>query len=191
MGRMCPVCGKREIGPRAAMCDACGTREMRAYYHRRGICPTCKKNTLFGEERTCIECRAKIAEKQIKRYYEQYEKIRVQASESHKRSYARYKSEGICVRCRKRKARPGTTSCEICTIKRRNRELQDIPRSERVSHGLCYFCGQPLDREGRCCKKCAERCTNTIAPYRPNGNDEWRRANKLIFRKRDRDEEQV
>ena len=41
-------------------------------------------------------------------------------------------------------------------IASRNRQRLDIQRCERVSYGLCYVCGEKLDREGRTCKKCAE-----------------------------------
>ncbi len=188
MSRMCPVCGKREIGPRAEMCESCGCKRNREYYFRIGVCPVCKKNKLFGTERMCPECRANAAERQFKRYYAQYEKVRIQTRASRKRVYDRRKSEGICTRCGTRKAQPGKALCKMCAIKKSNRETQDIPRSERVSHGLCYFCGESLDREGRSCKKCAERCTRTIAPYRPGKTKAWSDANELLFRKRGKDE---
>ena len=54
--RMCPVCGKREIGPRAAMCYLCGAKENREYYLAKGICPICKKNKLAEERKLCVDC---------------------------------------------------------------------------------------------------------------------------------------
>jgi hypothetical protein len=183
--RICPECGKREIGPRAAMCNPCGQKAVREYYFSRGICPACKRNELFGAERMCIECRARISERRIKRYHAQQEKLKAQASESHKRMYEKYKSQGICVRCKSRKAQEGYSTCKICTLKLRREQANEIPRSERVQNGLCYFCGQPLDRDGRSCTKCAERCTKIIAPHRGKNNKVWNDSNKAIFRKKE------
>ena len=181
--RMCPECGKREIGPRAAMCGPCGRKAVRAYYFSKGICPECKKNELYNGERKCIECRAAESERRITRYHANTEKMRHEQHESYKRRYARRKEAGQCVKCG-RKTKNNHAYCGICLARRRNKQSSEILRSERVSNGLCYFCGEPLDRDGRSCTKCAERCTETIAKYRPVKSKTWDRANAAIFNSR-------
>lgn len=191
MARICPVCGKREIGPRAAMCEPCGRKAVREYYYARGICPTCKRNELYGGERMCIECRAHYAELKRKRYYADPERTKEQAHAAYRRRYTRRKEAGICYRCGRRRVEGTHILCKTCRITMSNKERQGIPRSERVAWGLCYFCGEPLDREGRSCKKCAERCIKTLERNRPKGNENWRRANEVVFGKRENKNEEV
>lgn len=118
--RMCPVCGKREIGDRATMCHTCQMRERRAYFRKKGICPECGKNELFGEEKTCIECRAIDAERKLKKYYADVEKYRKESSERTRKRNEKRKEEGICVSCGKRKPEDGRFRCKICLVKERN-----------------------------------------------------------------------
>lgn len=118
--KLCPECGKREIGDRATMCHTCQMRERRAYLRNKGICPECGKNELFGEEKTCIECRAKDAERAMQRYYSNHEKIRAYQNEAQHRFKEKRKEEGICVRCGKRKAEEGRFRCKICLAKEAN-----------------------------------------------------------------------
>lgn len=40
----------------------------REFYIALGICPVCNKNTLYGGEKACLECRARDAEYHAKRY---------------------------------------------------------------------------------------------------------------------------
>lgn len=182
--RMCPVCGKREIGPRAEMCDPCKRKRNREYYFRIGICPTCKRNKLFGSERMCIECRAKYSERAIQRYHANKELMKIREHERYVRRYAKLKESCLCIKCGHRKAEEGYARCRICRIKRQMKDRNDIPRSERVANGLCYFCGSELDRVGRSCTKCAARCTKALEGNRPKRNEEWRRKNSLIFVKK-------
>lgn len=51
------------------MCDDCREKDNQrrkaniAYYLKIHICPVCRKNTIMGQEKTCVECKAKSAEK--------------------------------------------------------------------------------------------------------------------------------
>lgn len=66
--------------------------------------------------------------------------------------------------------------------KRENKGIT-IPRSERVSYGLCYFCGKPIDYEGhRTCKSCAEKMENNL-PRKRGGGNHWKNDNDLVFKK--------
>ena len=132
--KLCPECGKREIGDRATMCHTCQMRERRAYFRKKGICPECGKNELFGEEKTCIECRAKDAERAIKRYYSIFsndEEAKKKHNEAQRIRKEKRKKEGICVRCGKRKAEEGRFTCMFCLIKQRNESrMRELWRKE-------------------------------------------------------------
>lgn len=56
-----------------------------------------------------------------------------------------------------------------------------MERSERPNYGFCYTCGNPLDRDGRVCKKCAEMMKKNLPADRDN--EAWRNDNNLIFGK--------
>lgn len=192
--RICPECGKREIGPRAAMCEPCSKRRNYAYYKLIGICPRCRKQKLYNGQKICVECCAKSTERAYQKYWgdEKYrEKVRSGAAMRSKRRYRIRKDTGICYYCGNREAVKGHTLCKICMIAIRNKQRLDIPRSERVSYGLCYFCGEPLDREGRSCSKCADRCRVSLEKNRRGRNEEWTRWNGLIFGRKVKDETQV
>lgn len=190
MARICPVCGKREIGPRATMCKQCNVKQNREYYVSHGICPRCKKQRLYNGEWACIECRALESERFRRRYHENAdfrERVLRTSNERHLRQWENRKNEGICGVCGRRKAAKGHSLCEVCMISKRNKQRMDIPRSERVSYGMCYICGEPLDREGRSCTKCATECASRL---RRNPNKMWRRSNELMFGRK-KDETQV
>ncbi len=109
-----------------------------------------------------------------------------QSASSHRKRYHEKKEQGLCVRCGKRKFESGRTLCTICLYKKQRYEQEsrerkgiEIPRSERVANGLCYTCGNPLDRDGRICVSCAEKMTRNL-PEKRGGNVYWQKQNKLI-----------
>ena len=193
--RICPECGKREIGPRAAMCEPCGRKAVRAYYLMRGICPECKRNELYNGERMCIECRAKEAERSARRRAgENRERIIEQKKATYRRRYDRRKEAGVCYKCGRRSTKDGHILCELCRIKINTGQRLEIPRSERVNLGLCYFCGSELDREGRSCTKCAERNAETLKYARTRIRKDkhvWSEYNNGLFSKRESVENEV
>ena len=64
---LCIHCGGHIEKERKGMteCQKCADernklkREEWAFYKKKGICPVCHKNLLFGEEQNCPECRCK------------------------------------------------------------------------------------------------------------------------------------
>lgn len=164
------------------MCEPCRRKQNREYYFSIGICPRCRKEKLYNGERKCLECKAKEAELAIRRYHANAEKIQARDSERKKRRYTSRKEAGICVKCGRRNTSENHAYCRFCRVTRRNKERLVISRSERVAYGLCYFCGEPLDRDGRSCTKCAERCTKTLERNRPKRNEAWAKDNDLIFK---------
>lgn len=183
------MCGREKTTDRV-MCEECAeksriaTQETRKYYKSLGLCPRCGKNKLFGDEKNCPECRAKMYEinKKSKKNqnFQQKEKIR----EYYKKYSKKIKEQGICRRCAKRKVAEGHIYCSQCLIKHRTEEKKrrdlGIDRSERPNYGLCYFCGDPLDRAGRACKACSEKMKRNL-PKKHFENKYWRELNRLDF----------
>ena len=121
---LCPRCGNKldRIGH---YCEECKekvriyNRETRAFYKSIGICPQCRKEKLFGDEKSCIECRQKnyerestITDKQMKIYRENFK-------EKQKILYKERSEKGICTRCGKLKVVPGRKKCGLCLEKDR------------------------------------------------------------------------
>lgn len=162
---LCTECGK----PRDniyVMCDACRNKmrvnqnETRKWYQQNGICPRCKKEKLYGDEKQCLECNAKSYEKVVKsRDRDHYNETHREWS---KRTHHEAISKGICTRCRKRKADHGYKTCGICRAKdaekKRLRNVDKITREEKAELGLCYWCMEPVKPGYKTCQRCYDRC---------------------------------
>lgn len=119
------------------------------YYKRIGICPYCRRNKLFGEEKSCPECRAKATELSSKRDKIRYNKNHADWS---RKVYQERKLKGICVRCGKRKANKGYVRCEYCRIKdEAARQIRDYHLS-RYERGLCRWCDNPIENGYKVCE---------------------------------------
>lgn len=119
---VCVRCGRNDALP-GTYCEEC-RKQTRAYYHEvkrialdNGLCPRCGKNKLFGDEKTCIECRAKQAEYNqtyaekhkdiIKSYYSRN-------ADRNRKIYAERKAQGLCPKCGRTKSNDGYSKCLIC-----------------------------------------------------------------------------
>ena len=159
---LCIDCGT-ELDRDGVRCVKCNTKHNeknnadRKWYIENGICPVCRDNFLFGDEKVCLECGAsKYAETMKSRERlgkEHYNKVHREWS---KRTHHEMIQKGICTRCRKRKADYGYKTCGICREKGRKykRVKYGKPdRSERCKHGLCYFCDNPIKDGYKVCEK--------------------------------------
>lgn len=186
---ICVKCGKVKAIQGKVMCAECAEkqriyqRETREYLRNLGLCPRCGKSKLFGDEKECPECTAMMYEiNQRSR-----ERRNITAMDYYRKDIARLKSEGLCRSCRKKKVAEGHTYCPDCLAKRREQGKEyrrkknkvDLDRNERPNYGLCYICGEVIDRQGRVCKKCAEKMTKNLPEKRYNKI--WNKDNKLIF----------
>lgn len=128
----------------------------RKWYQENGICPRCRKNKLFGDEKNCIECVSYsytliMPKREMNR--EHYNQMHREWS---KRTHQEMIENGICTRCRKRKADYGYKTCGICRDKNRKykqSKSNKIDRKERVKCGLCYFCDNPIKEGYKVCEK--------------------------------------
>ena len=72
--------------------------------------------------------------------------------------YEEDKANGICTRCRKRKADGGYTTCGVCRAKNRGRKLAKevnkvSKREYREKNGLCFFCDEPRKPGYKLCER--------------------------------------
>lgn len=169
---LCVRCGKPmdRVGANCTECCRKNTesaRRSREYYTKIGICPKCKKERIYLNERICPECveKERVAiSKYVKNTPERH-------SESNKKTTEKVRSKrkaaGLCVRCGKRKPDSGKTSCGICLAKNRenqrrwrerNGKINMDERKERLEKGLCWFCGEPVKEGYRTCEECYQRC---------------------------------
>lgn len=152
----CVKCGKK-IDRDGALCIDClkktnyEHRTTRRLYQKHRICPRCRKNSLIGDEKNCLECSAKHYEQFVtKREKGHYNEIHREWS---KRTHYEMIELGICTRCRKRNADNGYKTCGICRAKIRESKCKNYKpsRSERFEQGLCYFCDNPIKQGYKVC----------------------------------------
>lgn len=177
---ICVRCRKEKASLGKIMCESCAkkdnqrTKENREALKGMGICPRCGRNKLWGDEKNCIECRAKMYEYNLThktKSTKNYNKIR--------------KENGLCIKCGKKPPVKGKTKCATCAAKERIRAREyrmrkgvDIDRSERPSYGKCYFCGAQIE-SGRICGSCKKRVMKNLSFS--TGNNSWREENKIVF----------
>lgn len=191
MGKgLCQRCGKVPNVEGRTMCRECMDKQVeknrnnRIFYESVGMCKRCGKNEPLGNHKWCAECIEKS--RQTNRNRRDWD------INWHKRVYYERKEAGLCCGCGK--PTEGKVYCEKCGARRnlesrmrkeRKKEgIGLIPRSERISFGLCYTCGNPLDVEGKkMCSKCMS--TNYICNGNLTGgvNQHWIRDNQRVFKK--------
>ena len=67
MNKLCRDCGK-PLDRNGIRCTQCNDKhnqyntETRKFYRSMGVCPRCRKESLYGDEKVCIECSYKLSE---------------------------------------------------------------------------------------------------------------------------------
>ena len=154
------------------------TAEKRAALKKMGFCVDCGSNRIYGSENICPECAAK---KYIQNRQRPKDKERDRQYQHDRKE--RLKAAGICVKCGKRKAESGKTRCQQCNVAERTRARayrgNYIPRHERPTYGMCYFCGTKIE-SGKICDSCRERNIKNLPESKPNefwrSDEEMRRS---------------
>ena len=140
------------------VCTACNSkrtaygRELYKKLQAVGVCPRCGKNLLYGDEKSCIECRAKSAESMSKIRTADVKKYNERQKAWRKARYEKDKKNGICTRCRKRKADPGYSTCTFCRETMRRARVKMPERTGRYEQGLCFFCDNPIKPGYKVCE---------------------------------------
>ncbi|MBR2408950.1 MAG: hypothetical protein IKB07_08340 [Lachnospiraceae bacterium] len=161
---LCVKCGKENdtSGVRCSECKEKGNKNSRrgySYYISIGICPRCRKEKLYGDERACLLCNADRYKRDLKRDRERYNEIHRKSS---KKIYHESSAKGICTRCNKRKAAEGQKRCKMCIEKvneYRRKKSTGVPRRLRPDFGMCYLCGEAVMKDQRVCASCHEKIT--------------------------------
>ena len=144
---LCTKCG-REIEPERkgkTTCYSCVKanteykRETREFVLEFRICPRCFKNKLYGDERNCLECRAKNyvnREKQRRENPEKEEIYYQHAKEKQRERYQQRKEQQMCVTCGKplKADEIPFISCSFCRGKKREKQILSVKpwKHERI-----------------------------------------------------------
>lgn len=121
------------------------------------------------------------------------EEQRTEQSKEQRRRYVKRKRElciafGVCRECMAKDAKVNKYCTECFAKMRKHNEIRrnGIHRSERVSYGLCYFCGQPAEKGFKTCVKHHEMARNNIlhTDFSVNKNHVWRRKDREMYDKR-------
>lgn len=170
---LCGKCGK-PLDRNGSVCVSCNekhkkyTNESRKWFKEHGICPTCGKNELFGDENNCPECRAKKAEWMQKAREKNGDKISTQHNISQNKRYHELIDAGICPNCKKRQASNGMRMCDVCHAKLleqrrvRNGYYVRPKKSERHTLGLCAFCNNPIKPGYKVCETHYQKCLEIV-----------------------------
>ena len=118
---LCPRC-RKPMDRKGALCTSCREkaivyeRETRAFLRDNRICPYCRKNKLYENEKRCYDCYIYAAEyrEKYKLTNEQRGRYRRSFQTAQKSLYQERSEKGICTRCGKRKANPGKKKCGLC-----------------------------------------------------------------------------
>lgn len=154
------------------------------FYKDLKICVRCHKELAEPNKVFCIECADRDNERAKIRRENNLEVSRKKDMEK----YYALKERGICTYCKHEQAIPGKTKCKKCLAKirrKRNACKTCIDRSERISYGMCYICGEKSMFGKKVCERCYEKRLQSISKimYLP-GTDYWSRDNRLIFQKK-------
>lgn len=173
---LCPRCGA-ELDREGHYCRRCRDkaneyqRENRAFYISVRVCPYCRKETLFGEERQCIECREKAYARRKPYTEEQRERYNNRFRSQQRSLYRERAEKGICTRCGKRKPIKGKKKCKPCLIYDANKHKKPPKEQKKKPEGICYFCNNPV-MTGKTI------CENHFSVFSENGK---RNAKKILL----------
>ena len=163
---LCVNCGK-PLDIAGVKCSQCRDRlnadrkELVNWYKDNKICPICRKNSLFGEEKACVECSAKSYTSRMAKYYANPEEFKARDRIDQKKIRQKRADNGLCVYCGKAKADEGFKTCTKCRnkqkIKKRIRDAKknyklEIKR-EWIANGKCWLCGEPVYNHSKLCEE--------------------------------------
>lgn len=94
------------------------------FYKRMGICPSCRKEKLFGTEAQCPECRAYRAERMQKKRENNRKEMNEYQRLLEKRLRIERKENGKCTKCGKDNKNSLYRTCAICRMKERNQRFR-------------------------------------------------------------------
>lgn len=167
---ICVMCKEEKAVENQVFCEKCREKHRQQkkedyeWYKAHGICTECRKEKAFGNKTLCAGCIEKKTLENIKRYSENREDMLRKIKKAYKKRYSERKARGICVNCGKREAETGKVLCTRCNTAKKQKRLEyyykklcdenTVKRSDRVSLGLCFICGKPLNNHDSLCDEC-------------------------------------
>lgn len=114
---LCPKCGKEKNGDKK-LCDACRNylKEYRELYIKHKVCPICKKEPLFGDEKSCPECRVEKLECNSRWKVNNPERAKESHAKSNVKNKAKMRAQGLCY-CGRKRGNKMYVYCERCRLK--------------------------------------------------------------------------
>lgn len=167
----CIYCGKPNDNEKSKMCLACTAksneygRETRKKFLEIGICPMCKKEPLFGDEKSCPECRAwktNLTEEYKKNNPEKVKIWNAKKNQNIRERRVERKEKGLCTECAKelKGDECNYSMCPRCRDKLakksryyRAQKWEKPKREEWKKLGLCYQCGGEVKEGYKLCEK--------------------------------------
>lgn len=119
---LCMACGRKK-DREGFYCTACKEKhnkrkkEDTEWMWKNHICSSCKAEKVYGDNRTCDNCRLKSAERRKKYDDENKAKYRKMSIERGKRMRKKRQEKGVCTVCEKRKPEESLKTCRICLNK--------------------------------------------------------------------------
>ena len=128
------------------------------YYKAHHICVICHSEEATQGSTCCPTCLANRRERE--RGYAAKKRQSAEYRERQKEYYhnrrKKLKDAGICVKCGRRKTRPGKTTCKMCAVKeveKQRERLNQKPFWLRAELGICYKCDKPAVEGYRLCEE--------------------------------------
>lgn len=187
---LCKTC-RKPLDRSGMYCSSClekarmKDRAKRQECRENHICTECHKNIVFGSDKICFECRAKMQYYRKPPSSESKEKFKAYS----RNLYAERKAQGICTRCGKRKAAPGKAKCFVCLEKdARSKREKYVAKGtnankERIANGICLKCGiNKADSPSKWCKECQEESSERLAKARSLSHF-WEEDNRIVFKR--------
>lgn len=156
------------------------------------MCKLCDKNCGSCDLEDCVQKIPPFAWWLI-------EQKRTPQSREQRRRYIARKRDlciafGICRECMCKDAKVGNycTECYVKNAKHNERRRKGVHRAERISFGLCYFCGKPAQDGFKTCEKHHRIMADNLFGFdrtSANKNHVWRKMDRRVFKNVGRKEE--
>ena len=185
------------------LCKECAERNhavMRRVYaekRERRICARCGRRTAFRNHAYCDECLEINAERQREyrkgKSEEFLKEIQIKNNASDKKRRQRFREQGICTKCGKRKATVGYRTCYDCRAKalRTKKEYDKrhgvLSYTECIENGICTRCHKRKTAHGKVCAECYDALCKQLEYARSQldiSKTYWFADNSMIFLKK-------
>lgn len=196
---LCVYCGKEKEEDRQHLvsCYRCvknksdEVKKNRITYRKLGLCSRCGKYEVLGDEKNCLECKAKHNNRMDEQRKVNGDKVREYNRNSYKRIADYRRENNLCTKCGGDRD-DRYVMCSKCRAKntetcRRTREKKGSKQKQWIEDGLCIRCGETVKKGFKLCEKHyqmnVEISRNRTQEQKEKSSDYWKRTNQLFFQK--------